>query len=145
MRSKRLQQNMILAERTLRQVKVEEQLGELLGRMGSDLRRRGIAPELSEPIAAQLCARADAGAISAEEYDALIEGAVAACAARERPDLEPDGDAGQEVREIERMMQAFAGELAKLDESLEVLSAYVQRMRKRPAAEFAERGSQTLH
>ncbi len=70
MRSKRLQQNMILAERTLRQVKAEEQLGELLDRMGSDLRRRGIAPELSEPIAAQLCARADAGAISAEEYDA---------------------------------------------------------------------------
>jgi len=44
------------------------------------------------------------------------------------------------------MMQAFAGELSKLDESLEVLSAYVRRMRKQPEPSVAlARGDQTLH
>ena len=33
------------------------------------------------------------------------------------------------LQEIERMMHAFAGELCKLDETLDVLSAYVRRMR----------------
>ena len=34
-----------------------------------------------------------------------------------------------EVREIERLMSAFAQELGKLDEVLEVLAAHVRRMR----------------
>ncbi len=33
------------------------------------------------------------------------------------------------VREVERMMGAFSGELSKLDEVLGVLSAYVRRMK----------------
>ena len=35
----------------------------------------------------------------------------------------------RDVREVERLLGAFTGELAKLDEVLEVLSAYAQRMR----------------
>lgn len=35
----------------------------------------------------------------------------------------------KDVREVERLLGAFTGELAKLDEVLEVLSAYAQRMR----------------
>ena len=35
----------------------------------------------------------------------------------------------RDVREVERLLGAFSGELAKLDEVLEVLSAYAQRMR----------------
>jgi hypothetical protein len=46
-----------------------------------------------------------------------------------------------EAREVERLLGAFSGELEKLDEVLEVLGAYAQRMRAKPAA----RTRQTLH
>jgi len=47
----------------------------------------------------------------------------------------------RDVREVERMLGAFSGELEKLDEVLEVLAAYAQRMRTKPA-----KGSRhTLH
>jgi hypothetical protein len=47
----------------------------------------------------------------------------------------------RDVREVERLLGAFSGELEKLDEVLEVLAAYAQRMRTKPGA----RGRQTLH
>ena len=40
----------------------------------------------------------------------------------------------RDVREVERLLGAFTGELEKLDEVLEVLSAYAQRMRPQKAA-----------
>jgi hypothetical protein len=46
-----------------------------------------------------------------------------------------------EVREVERLLGAFSGELGKLDEVLEVLAAYAQRMRTKPAKKAAH----TLH
>lgn len=133
MRSKRLHQNMILAEQSLRRVEVEDKMGELLDRMRGDLKRSGVAPEWLEQLAVQLCARTHSGAISPQEYEALVEGAVLACGVRNEVPLSDDTDTDR-VREIERMMQAFAGELAKLDESLDVLSAYVRRMRIGPQA-----------
>jgi hypothetical protein len=39
----------------------------------------------------------------------------------------------RDVREVERLLGAFSGELEKLDEVLEVLSAYAQRMRAKPS------------
>ena len=39
----------------------------------------------------------------------------------------------RDVKEVERLLGAFSGELEKLDEVLEVLSAYAQRMRAKPA------------
>jgi hypothetical protein len=39
----------------------------------------------------------------------------------------------REVKEVERLLGAFWGELEKLDEVLEVLAAYAQRMRAKPA------------
>lgn len=47
----------------------------------------------------------------------------------------------RDVREVERLLGAFSGELEKLDEVLEVLAAYAQRMRTKPAG----RDRQTLH
>jgi hypothetical protein len=38
----------------------------------------------------------------------------------------------REVKEVERLLGAFSGELEKLDEVLEVLAAYAQRMRNKP-------------
>jgi len=59
---------------------------------------------------------------------ALIRGAALAVA------LQAEGQAQAErslrdVREVERLLGAFTGELEKLDEVLEVLAAYAQRMR----------------
>jgi hypothetical protein len=39
----------------------------------------------------------------------------------------------RDVREVERLLGAFSGELEKLDEVLEVLAAYAQRMRAKPS------------
>lgn len=39
----------------------------------------------------------------------------------------------RDAREVERLLSAFTGELEKLDEVLEVLAAYAQRMRSKPA------------
>ncbi len=39
----------------------------------------------------------------------------------------------RDVREVERLLGAFSGELEKLDEVLEVLSAYAHRMRSKPS------------
>ncbi len=47
----------------------------------------------------------------------------------------------RDVREVERLLGAFSGELEKLDEVLEVLGAYAQRMRTKPGA----RARHTLH
>lgn len=47
----------------------------------------------------------------------------------------------KDVREVERLLGAFSGELEKLDEVLEVLSAYAQRMRPQPA----RKSKHTLH
>lgn len=47
----------------------------------------------------------------------------------------------RDVKEVERLLGAFSGELEKLDEVLEVLAAYAQRMRTQPK----RKPSHTLH
>jgi hypothetical protein len=62
---------------------------------------------------------------------ALIRGAALASELQ----LEAQADVERhlrDVREVERLLGAFSGELEKLDEVLEVLSAYAQRMRAQP-------------
>ena len=66
-----------------------------------------------------------------ESADALIRGAVAAT------EIQAEAHAWVErnmrdVKEVERLLSAFSGELEKLDEVLEVLAAYAQRMRTKP-------------
>ncbi|MBW1886527.1 MAG: hypothetical protein JRJ58_23580 [Deltaproteobacteria bacterium] len=147
MRIKRAQANMLLAGRTLRQIEAEERAAKLLDRVSRDLESRGITADLSAMIAVQLCERKRNGddSLTPDQYEALIDGAALACDVH--CDVESDSEASvSQVREVERMMQAFAGELSKLDESLEVLSAYVRRMRKQPKPSVAPvRGDQTLH
>lgn len=48
-----------------------------------------------------------------------------------------------DIKEVERLMGAFTGELSKLDEVLEVLAAYVRRMRTSNGGESS--AGQTLH
>jgi hypothetical protein len=107
-------------------------------RIRERLEERGVAPDLSEALAAQLEDRA--AELDRDRFESLLDGVALACGLH--------GDAGEELtrntselREIERMMGAFAGELSKLDETLEVLAAYVRRMR----SGVAEREVRVLH
>jgi len=143
---------MVLAQQTLKRVEATERREAWHMRIRSDLMDRDIAAPLCDSIARELVARARFDSLTHEAYEAMIEGAVLACGARAPQPSEvvpSDQEDPSRVREIERMMEAFAGELHKLDESLEVLSAYVQRMRKAPQPdrepESPHRGRQTLH
>lgn len=51
----------------------------------------------------------------------------------------------RDAREVERLLGAFGGELKKLDEVLDVLSAYAQRMRSKPASGLDKKGRRVLH
>jgi hypothetical protein len=91
----------------------------------SDLERRGVAPELSLPAAQRLSAIAPD--LSPKEYGAVLDGVAAAY-------LHSDGEQPQvvgDVGEIQRLMEGFTGELRKLEEGLQILSAYVVRMGSR--------------
>jgi len=100
--------------------------GDLGQRLRCGLEARGLDPEFSEILSNQLSQQA--GGMTAAQLEALLDGAALASVAQRKSEEEFVDSAGQ-VREIQRMMQAFAGELSKLDESLELLSAYVRRMR----------------
>ena len=49
----------------------------------------------------------------------------------------------RQIQELERLMSSFAGELSKLDESLEVLAAHLRRMRTQ--MDGPGRPGRTLH
>ena len=90
----------------------------------------GVPDETAPEIAAQLApAYVELGRGSAA---ALLRGATLTIEvqAGERADVERSV---RDVREVERLLGAFSGELEKLDEVLEVLAAYAQRMRNKPS------------
>ena len=58
----------------------------------------------------------------------LLDGVALGCAALTGSSQGLE-DSYRELREMERLMGAFSGELSKLDEILEVLAAYARRMR----------------
>ncbi len=110
------------------------QSGRRRSRIRADLESKGVAPEFSQPVADRL---ADiAPDFSSGEYEAVLDGVAAAYGVHQR-----DFDTAGDVYEIQRLMDGFTGELRKLDEGLQILSAYVHRMRAR-----ATRGNAaTLH
>lgn len=98
----------------------------------------GVPDETAPEIAAQL----------APAYVALGRGSAAALlrGATLTVEVQAGERAGVErnmrdVREVERLLGAFSGELEKLDEVLEVLAAYAQRMRSKPS----KPAGRTLH
>ena len=89
----------------------------------------GLSSEWASRIATQLApAHAELGRGSAA---ALLRGSTLTVEAQagERAGVERSM---RDVREVERLLGAFSGELEKLDEVLEVLAAYAQRMRTEP-------------
>lgn len=94
------------------------------------LLEEGVAQEWAPRLAPALCERqAELGEGSAR---ALILGARIATEAQAEIQVSLERQI-RDVREVERLLGAFSGELEKLDEVLEVLAAYAQRMRAKPA------------
>lgn len=143
MRSKRSQEQMILAGRALRRVIVEDGVA-FFDRVRDDLLLRGIDENLSGKIAAQLCEQHSRDELSSEQYEAMINGASLACGVSCSIENESNSSVVR-VREIERMMLAFGGELSKLNENLDVMATYVRRMRKRAAPKLVTLENNTVH
>jgi hypothetical protein len=144
MRAKRQVEGLILDGRVLEEVEPKEREGHCLDRVSADLEARGVSPGRAAQLASQLSQGKSWERLSPEEYEALLDGASVTAAPEQG--VAPTGEENvEQVREIERMMQAFAGELAKLDESLEVLSAYVRRMRELPVVKRPSSVRKTLH
>lgn len=107
-------------------------------RIRSDLEGRGIAPEFSEQVARRLAAIAPG--LSAAEYAAILDGVSAAYGAHcEISD--PNGERLRDGNELRRLIEGFAGELRKLDEGLQMLSAYVVRT----SSLLSRQGSGQIH
>jgi hypothetical protein len=102
-----------------------------------DLERRGVAPEFSRSISDRL--HRFAGDLTPDAYEAVLSGvALAYGVHRQGQDGAREDRAG--LDEVQRLMGAFASELAKLEEVLETLAAYLTRMRTQ-----TEPAHRTLH
>ena len=107
--------------------------------LAHDLRERGVtdtdARSLAEQLAGQLQAQSRGG------RKAFVEGVASGWHATSEARARLERTVS-DIKEVERLMGAFTGELSKLDEVLEVLAAYVRRMRS-SKGESSE--GQTLH
>ena len=97
-------------------------------RIRADLETRGVARELSQPMATRLAPLLKA--VSSRAYGAALDAAAAAVAVT-RVDGDLERDRAGDVAEIQRLMLGFTDELRKLEEGLRILSAFVLRMRTR--------------
>jgi hypothetical protein len=97
-----------------------------LAQVEQALSARGVLPDASRSLASRMASQI--AALPHAEREAMLDGAALASGVhQESHDKLAQSLKG--LREVERMMGAFSGELSKLDEVLEVLAAYVQRMR----------------
>lgn len=94
----------------------------------SDLEARGVARAVSGPAAHRLLDVVSE--LSEAGYAAVLDGVAAASGANREPG-DPDAPDAAELREMQRLMEGFATELGKLEEGLQMLSAYVVRMSER--------------
>lgn len=97
-------------------------------RISTDLEDRGVAPELSQPMAARLAPLLNA--VSTRAYGAALDAAAAAVDVA-RVDVDGESHLASDVAEIQRLMLGFGDELRKLEEGLRILSAFALRMRTR--------------
>jgi hypothetical protein len=107
-------------------------------RISADLEDRGVAPELSQPMAARLAPLLDT--VSLRAYAAALDAAAAAVDVA-RVDGESEAHRASDVVEIQRLMLGFSDELRKLEEGLRILSAFALRMRTRASLD----GDGVLH
>ena len=96
----------------------------LRDRISSDLQTRGVPAAAADLLAVHVAREAEghepaSGVLDGAALGYRAQNAVSEDLARSAVDLQ----------EIQRLMSSFAGELLKLDEVLEVLAAYLRRMR----------------
>jgi hypothetical protein len=130
------------AKREQARTRAHDAPGEMPASLGQRIRRdlvaRGVSNDSAGGLARQL--EQQVAAVGQDRYETLLDGAALAFRAQSEADAEAE-QSSRDLQEIERMMNAFAGELCKLDETLDVLSAYVRRMRTSSSL----RSDRTLH
>lgn len=113
-----------------------------------DWEARLLAAGLSREWSTRFAKQVGAAAIelTPEAEAGLVQGFVLAMEAQAATFSEMERGM-RDAREVERLLGAFSGELEKLDEVLEVLAAYAQRMRAKPeaAAPRAKKARRVLH
>jgi len=97
---------------------------------------RGVAREFSDTLSPRLEARF--ASLDSPSRDVVLD-AVAMSFVLQQEKSRELARSLKGLKEVERMMGAFSGELSKLDEVLDVLSAYVRRMRSSGSAETMDR------
>lgn len=100
------------------------------------LERRGVPATFSSALAER--AAGQAAQLDGVAFDALLDGVGIAFALQQSTQDELTKNL-RGLREVERMMGAFSGELSKLDEVLGVLAAYVRRMKTSGSSVGADR------
>jgi len=108
-------------------------------RVAADLEARGLDAAVAELVAGRIVSQLDGA--DRVRYDATLDGVVLSCRAHAEA-AEELSHGASELREVERLVGSFATELSKLDETLEVLAAYLRRMR---VAVGPEEGPRVLH
>ena len=109
-----------------------------LEQVRSDLEDLGIDPEFSRPVAQRLVSIAPG--LTDVEYAAILDGVTAAYSVH-RDRIAPSETGIRRGNELRRLMEGCTTELRKLDEGLQMLSAYLLRM----GALASREGSGNLH
>ena len=121
-----------------REPAVRSENAALRDRVSSDLQARGGAGPAADVLAG-LVAR-DLEVQNKHDCVRILDGVALGFRARSTI-TEDRSRSAKDLQEIERLMSSFAGELTKLDEVLEVLAAYLRRMRTASSGS----GSRILH
>lgn len=104
----------------------------------SELERRGLSESFARSVSEQI--EPFAGELSSDQVEAVLAGVTLAWNVHRR-DVEAVCKTAGDLDEVQRLLGAFAGELRKLDEALELLAAYAVRLRTRALPG----GEPTLH
>ena len=105
---------------------VRSQVDGLRERISSELQARGVSAPAADVLAGRVAD--DLKGKSPNDYAGTLD--AVALGFRAQSTLTDDlSQNAADLQEIERLMGSFAGELTKLDEVLEVLAAYLRRMR----------------
>ncbi len=117
-------------------LRAEEEAPGLRDRIRADLQRLGVDLAFSESILQRveiLHAR-----LGPARYEAILAGVATAYGVHRRGQ-ENLRQKLRDLSEIQRLMDATAGEIKKLDEALRVLTTYVGRIRRQSAGEPRQR------
>ena len=96
----------------------------------SELERRGLSDGFARAVTAQL--EPFVADLSEEQFAAVLSGVTLAYGVHRRA-VEAYRRTAGELDEVQQLIGSFAGELAKLDEAVEILAAYAARLRHHTA------------